>query len=231
MDVRKAVSRFFFGKEGAAQREQRAAEREHETNLIEERRKRSSASKATQYVTVIFRDLERADLPSNSRATYVYRWNVHGVQPCKGMFVQTPSSDGLPGSTAVIERIATSADLAQARQAGFSSDQLKVISRVFSDEQVEAAIEQRKKRERIWLNMMRRQAGLEVAGRQRQSVPEGMRPIPPDVQPVTPADAHAFARTWREAIEVGKQHGLTQDELERFQAIRKEWFRVEDEGA
>lgn len=180
-------------------------------------------AQAPRYVTVLFHDIERADLPRSSHATYVYKWNVHGVAPEKGMYVKPHGAT----SSAVVVREATPRDMAEAQEAGYSAKELKLI-KVFSDDEVKAAVERRKKREMAWLDMMRREAGFEVKGPQRTTVPKGMRPIPIPVQQVPAEQAHAYARTWRDAIDFGQAHDLPEEEIAAFKAIRRQWFDIED---
>lgn len=147
MSFRNALERFFFGKKGVELRNQQAAEREHAEGDRAEvlSRPKGSNPRSPEYVTVKFQDISYGDqLPTASR-TYVYRWNVPSVEPEAGMFVDTPTTEGGSPSTAVIVREATPADFADARRAGYEIDDLKSISRVYTPQQVEAAVRRRKR--------------------------------------------------------------------------------------
>lgn len=171
-----------------------------------------------RYVSVAFRDLEKIRKPIGAQNTYTYAWRFP-EEPTPGTWVEVKGSDKL--ATAVIVDVDVTPDR------GY---EIKPVVRFLSQGELDAAWKDATDRELmieagmpIWLDMMRKKAGLKVERELPSTVPTGWPEIPPMKGTVIGQPAYDRGRVWMRAHHRAKEIGRMEDAVV-FEQIARDWY-------
>ncbi len=166
-------------------------------------------------VRVAFRELHQPLPPPRLEGWYAYLWRL-GPEPKRGDRIIVPGIDG--PAHAVVEVLGSKRDL--------KGCEAKSVIALVSAEQVAAAVAGVRARQDLWLDMMRKSAGLPSSVTRRRP-PEGYDPIPPAGGDAPAEAADRCAAAWARAAKLARDD----EERKRFEALKYRWRAVRKQGA